>query len=69
MYTIIIERVGTRENGKASYRVFDSLFYNTPLIVNWAKGWKLFEIQSAKPYQRGCFINPAKTLRESGLMR
>jgi hypothetical protein len=76
MYTILIKRAGTRENGKASYRVEACI---DVICGNWIVGWKLridckygysgFAIRSAKPYKSGCFINPAKTLRESGLMR
>lgn len=69
MYTILIKRAGTRENGKASYRVdacIDVIWARRIVDRSFMNG---FAIKSTRPYQRGCFINPAKTLRESGLMR
>jgi hypothetical protein len=69
MYTILIKRAGTRENGKASYRVVESFYHDMWVNLSWISLFEALAIRSAKPYKSGCFINPAKTLRESGLMR
>ena len=78
MYRIIIKRDGTNKlTGRAMYRSLQS-FYAFGANGHVQTGWwtvvnnqisqKAFGILSNKPYRAGCYINPAKVLRESGFI-
>ena len=68
MYRIIINRDGTNKlTGRAVYRVwnsFNAFVDERPVII----GTVWFSVKSNRPYRAGCYINPAKVLRESGFI-
>lgn len=72
MYRIIIKRDGTNKlTGRVMYRTTNCFTANAfDFIAPVSTGWRgaVFGILSKKPYRAGCYINPAKVLRESGFI-
>lgn len=74
MYRIIIKRDGTNAiTGKATYVsvgyfIIDKYAEPVTKAIFGRAMFKRFYILSKKPYRAGCYINPAKVLRESGFI-
>ena len=81
MYRIIIKRDGANKlTGKRTYSVFNCFkdeeaakvldkIVSIAAVESFVDYYRKFIIiKSKKPYRAGCYINPAKVLRESGFI-